>query len=82
ELKAVGAQLAHDWPDRVLEPTDVLGVESLGDSSVVIRTLTKTGPAKQWEVARELRLRIFNHFREKGIEIPFPQMVVHQKGKD
>lgn len=81
ELKAVGAQLARDWPDRALEPTEVLGVESLGDSSVVIRTLTKTAPAKQWEVARELRLRIFNTFREKGIEIPFPQMVVHQKGK-
>lgn len=81
ELKAVTAQLAEDWPGRVLEPTEVLGVESLGDSSVVIRTLTKTGPAKQWEVARELRRRIFNHFKEKGIDIPFPQMVVHQPDK-
>lgn len=82
ELKSLTAQLAEEWPDRVLEPTEVFGVESLGDSSVVIRTLTKTAPAKQWEVARELRLRIFNTFREKGIEIPYPQMVVHQKGKD
>lgn len=82
ELKSLTAQLAEEWPDRILEPTEVFGVESLGDSSVVIRTLTKTGPAKQWEVARELRRRIFNHFKEKGIEIPFPQMVVHQTKKD
>lgn len=81
ELKVIGAQLAKDWPDRVMEPTEVLGVESLGESAVTIRTLTKTAPAKQWEVAREFRRRVFNAFKEKGIEIPFPQMVVHQKEK-
>ncbi|HEU4952112.1 MAG TPA: mechanosensitive ion channel family protein [Holophagaceae bacterium] len=77
ELQVVGEALAKDWPDRVLERPEILGIESLGDSSVVIRTLTKTAPAKQWEVARELRRRVFNHFKEKGIEIPFPQTVVH-----
>lgn len=79
ELTTLGADLAKDWPDRVMEPTEVLGVDSLGDSSVVIRTLTKTAPAKQWDVAREVRRRVFIRFREKGIEIPFPQMVVHKK---
>ena len=81
ELREIGAQLAKDWPDRVTEPTDVKGVHALGDSAVVIRTLTKTAPGKQWEVARELRRRVFNAFKEKGIDIPFPQMVVHQKGR-
>jgi len=82
ELRAIGVELAKDWPDRVTEPTEVQGVQALGDSAVTIRTLTKTAPGKQWEVARELRRRVFNAFKEKGIEIPFPQMVVHQKGKE
>ena len=81
ELRALGEAFAQDWPDRVLEPTQVLGVQELGDNAVTLRTLTRTAPGKQWEVARELRRRIFNAFREKGIEIPFPQMVVHQKGE-
>lgn len=79
ELRTIGAELAKDWPDRALEPTEVLGVHELGESAVTIRTLTKTAPGKQWEVARELRRRVFNHFKEKGLELPFPQMVVHQK---
>jgi len=79
ELRAVGVELAKDWSDRVMEPTEVQGVQALGDSAVTIRTLTKTAPGKQWEVARELRRRVFNAFKEKGIEIPFPQLVVHQK---
>ena len=82
ELRAIGVQLAKDWPDRVTEPTEVQGIQALGDSAVTIRTLTKTAPGKQWEVARELRRRVFNAFKEKGIEIPFPQMVVHQKEKE
>lgn len=79
ELRAIGEQLAKDWPVRVAEPTEVLGIQALADSSVTIRTLTKTAPGKQWEVAREFRRRVFNAFKEKGIEIPFPQMVVHAK---
>ncbi|HJW09269.1 MAG TPA: mechanosensitive ion channel family protein [Holophagaceae bacterium] len=81
ELRLVGRELAADWPDRALEPTDVRGVEVLGDSAVTVRTLTKTAPGKQWEVARELRRRILLRFREKGIEIPFPQRVVHHRGE-
>nr|WP_275976520.1 mechanosensitive ion channel family protein [Geothrix alkalitolerans] len=78
-LTRIGKELAEDWPDRVLEPTQVLGVDDLGDSAVTLLTLTKTAPAKQWEVARELRRRILRAFRESGIEIPFPQRVIHHR---
>jgi small conductance mechanosensitive channel len=37
----------------------------------------KTAPLKQWEIARELRRRIKDEFDRNGIDIPFPQMVVH-----
>lgn len=79
-LTRIGQELADAWPDRVLEPTQVLGVEDLGESAVTLRTLTKTAPAKQWEVARELRRRILMAFREAGIDIPYPQRVIHHRG--
>jgi small conductance mechanosensitive channel len=80
-LTQIGKDLAEAWPDRVLEPTQVLGVEDLGESAVTLRTLTKTAPAKQWEVARELRRRILMAFREAGIDIPYPQRVIHHRGE-
>jgi small-conductance mechanosensitive channel len=35
----------------------------------------------QWRVASELRERIYERFEREGIEIPFPQRVVHLSGK-
>jgi small conductance mechanosensitive channel len=79
-LLAVGRQLHLDWPDQVLEPLDVKGIETLGPNGFVIRTLTKTAPGAQWDVARELRRRVLLAFREAGIEIPYSQRVVHHRG--
>lgn len=80
-LGEVGRQLHEDQPDKALEPLEVKGVEVLGPSGFIIRTLTKTGPGAQWDVARELRRRILLAFREAGIEIPYPQRVVHHRGE-
>lgn len=54
------------------EPPEVLGVENLADSAVVIRTLFGTKPAQQWAVAREFRRRIKKRLDQEGVEIPFP----------
>lgn len=73
-LDEIGQELSNDpdWQDAVLEPTEVVGVISLGESSIDIRTITRTLPLKQWDVANELRRRIVNRFDEEGIETPFP----------
>ena len=76
-LAEIGAQLHKDLPDTVLEPTDVKGVETFGKDGCIIRTLTKTGPGKQWDVAREYRKRILLRFRAEGIESPIPQRRIH-----
>lgn len=77
-LGRVGAELAAQWPERVLEPTQVLGVEAIGPNGVTVRTLTKVAAGKQWEVARELRRRYLQALRAEGIVIPLPQRVIHQ----
>jgi small conductance mechanosensitive channel len=80
-LLEAGRKLHEDRPDQAVEPLEVKGVESLGPSGFIIRTLTKTAPGAQWEVARDLRRRILLAFREAGIEIPYPQRVVHHRGE-
>ena len=66
-----------EWGALLLEEPQVPGVESLGDSAVVIRVSAKTLPLKQWDVARELRRRIKKRFDHEGIEIPFPHTTMY-----
>ena len=75
------AQFTTDktWGPQLDGPVEVLGVESLADSAVVIRTLIKTQPGSQWNAAREFRRRMKNRLDREGIEIPFPQRRVHVK---
>lgn len=65
------------WRGRLDAEPEVAGVESLAESAVVIRTLIRTIPGKQWEAAREYRRRVKNRLDQEGIEIPFPQRTVH-----
>ena len=71
-LREVGAELAKDL-DTVLEPTEVLGVETMSPASCTLRTLTKTAPGQQWAVARELRRRVLVRFKLEGFGRPIPQ---------
>ncbi|HEY8197642.1 MAG TPA: mechanosensitive ion channel family protein [Gemmatimonadales bacterium] len=77
------AQFSSDpvWELQLDGPVEVLGVESLTDTSVVIRTLLKTQPGSQWAVAREFRRRLKNRFSRETIDSPYQarrvQVTVH-----
>ncbi|HXG69506.1 MAG TPA: mechanosensitive ion channel family protein [Gemmatimonadaceae bacterium] len=73
-LRDVGAELQADdhFGPLILEPLDVMGVESFADWSVQMKLRIKTVPLKQWEVGRELRQRILRAFDRHGIYIPMP----------
>lgn len=66
-----------EFAQRIIEDPEVLGVESFGDHAVVLRLIMKTAPLSQWAVAREFRKRLKGAFDRAGIEIPYPQRVVH-----
>ena len=74
--EATGLAADPEWMSRFDGEPEVVGVQSLGDSSVVIRTLLRVQPGRQWEVMREFRRRVKLRFDREGIEIPFPQQVV------
>jgi small conductance mechanosensitive channel len=78
-LRDEAAQFSTDktWGAQLDGPVEVLGVESLSDSAVVLRTTIRTQPGSQWNVARVFRRRIKNRFDQESLEIPFPQRRVH-----
>jgi len=53
----------------IVEPPQVFGVEQLSDSSMVFRLSAKALPAKQEDVARELRLRVKAALDAAGISM-------------
>ena len=79
-VNEVGEAMAQDpaWSDDIISPPKFLRIDNFGDSSVDIRVLGDTQPSKQWDVAGEYRKRLKVAFDKEGIEIPFPQRVLHQ----
>ena len=65
------------WQHRLDGPPEVLGVESLAENSVLIRTVLRTLPGEQWAAAREFRRRLKARLDHEGIDIPYPQRTVH-----
>ncbi|WP_308168380.1 mechanosensitive ion channel family protein [Nonomuraea sp. NEAU-A123] len=73
-VRAILENVAEEiWADRdfretlIVQEPDVFGVEQLSDSSLVFRISAKTLPAKQAQVARELRLRVKTALDGAGI---------------
>lgn len=67
-----------DLAELIIETPQFFRVIALSDSSVVIKVNGKVLPGAQWKLESEYRRRIKRAFEEHKIEIPFPQVVVHQ----
>lgn len=64
------AQFRQDptWQNRLQGSAEV-GVEELSQHAVVVRTMLRTAPGAQWDVAREFRRRIKNRLDAEAIPI-------------
>jgi small-conductance mechanosensitive channel len=82
-MHEVAAELRLD-PDhaaRILDDLEMAGVERWADSAVVIRARFKVAPLAQWTVRREYLRRLKSAFDRSGIEIPFPQLMLHRPAR-
>ena len=62
--------------NSIMGELEWFGVQSLGDSAVVLRVRIKTDPGKQWGIGRMYNGYLKTVFDERGIEIPFPQQTI------
>ncbi|MCM3713025.1 mechanosensitive ion channel family protein [Alkalihalobacillus oceani] len=63
----------------IKEGPNVIGVQGLGDSDVVLRIIAKTENMAQWAVERKLRKELKEALDANNIEIPFPHQVYIEK---
>lgn len=78
-MKRVGEAMraSDDFGEDILDDLEVLGLDRLADSAVVIKARFKTNPGKQWRVGREYNRQMKAAFDAEGIEIPFPHTTVY-----
>jgi small conductance mechanosensitive channel len=72
----------EEWASKVNGEPEMMGVQELGDSAVVLRARLTTTADDRWAVRREALRRIKNRFDAEGIQIPFPQLTIHRPGGD
>lgn len=63
--------------EQIVEGPNVLGVTNLGENGYTIRITVKTQPEQQYSVERAIKKYVKELFEEEGIEIPYPQVVIH-----
>lgn len=56
-----------------------LGVQELGESGVTLRFVVDVDESNIYSVQRILNRELFVFFRKEKVEVPFPQLDVHQK---
>lgn len=78
-LKDVGKQMFAEpkWHKHLLEVPDVLGVDSVAHTGMLLRVWIKTVPLEQWSVGREYRYRVRLAFEAQGIAIGRPQWIAY-----
>jgi small conductance mechanosensitive channel len=81
KAKSIIAELMSAHKYIISEPKAFVGVLELGDSSVNLAVRPYCKPQDYWKVYFELLEQIKLALDENGIEIPFPQRVVHQINK-
>lgn len=80
-VNVTGKEIAEDpaWKNDIIKPVQFDRVTEFADSAVMFKALGDTQPLRQWAVAGEFRKRLKIAFDKAGIEIPFPQRVIHQQ---
>ncbi|ASS73570.1 hypothetical protein CIG75_00330 [Tumebacillus algifaecis] len=73
-LKQVGLEVQAE-NENVLGEPQVLGVQMIGPSVVVVRMTMECKPMEHFGVGRFLRYKIKEAFEREGIEIPYPKQV-------
>jgi moderate conductance mechanosensitive channel len=77
-MSRVGAELQADetYKAMIEQPLEIMGVDALAESAVMLKARFRTKPGMQWKVGRAYNKRIKEAFDAEGIEIPYRKLVV------
>lgn len=77
----VGGELQQDpvFGRMILDPIEILGVETFASSSINLRARIRTRPGKQGDVRRRYLLKLKQAFDQDGVTIPFPTVLQIRK---
>jgi small-conductance mechanosensitive channel len=64
------------WHELMLEKPEVWGAQDLSGREVIMRVVAKTAPERQWELARELRVRVKAALDAAGVTPAGPDTIV------
>lgn len=79
-LQELFEKLPEKYEDMVKTP-EILGVQNLAASEVVLRVVSETLPMRHFYIARQARKEIKLCLDEHGIEIPFPRLVMYTRNE-
>ncbi len=76
-LRELAEQMYHDreWRAKILERPQVLGIDKIDHTGLLIRIWIKTRPLEQWSVAREFRRRLKQVMTQEHLMIGIPQQL-------
>lgn len=64
-----GLRLDERWRDTIVEPVEWIGIEDMSRNGVVLRAVIRTMPLRQFEVRREINLRVYEALAKAGIAL-------------
>ncbi|MEK3992618.1 MULTISPECIES: mechanosensitive ion channel family protein [Robertmurraya] len=82
KAETVISELLQEMPAKyedIIKTPEILGVQNLAASDVVLRIAAETLPMKHFVVARLLRKELKEWLDQNGIEIPYPRMVMYSR---
>ena len=68
-LRQTGEELRAEpaFQHYILQPIEIMGLESFADTSFIVRARLRTRPIKQWDVGREFNRRLKHNLERRGI---------------
>ena len=72
----------QDKYEQIIKPPELLGVQNLTTTEVVMRIIAETLPMQHFAVSRGLRRDLKEFLDTQGVEIPYPRMVMVQRSPE
>ena len=78
KAKAVVERILANEKRILKEPTTLVALGALADSSVNLTVRAWVNTSDYWDVYFDVNKTIYATFNEEGIGFPFPQLTIHQ----